>query len=128
MICYKPLGNNLIIKQHDKPEEISSSGLILNVKSELLHKKPDSGTVIAISDNLRKKEITIGDTVFFGKFSGTNFIFNDEKYIWISYNEIIGKYNPNEIKIIVKKSKDLEQIQREMEMNLNRIQDNKINA
>ena len=61
----KPIGERLLVKR-EEIEEKSSGGIIL---TEAYQEKPNQGEVKALGD---VTDVEIGDTVVFGKYSGSD--------------------------------------------------------
>ena len=92
---FQPLGDRIIIKPLE-PETKSKGGIVLpdNVKE-----KPQEGKVVAVGkgkvlDNgtVQKPEVKEGDTVLYGKYSGTEVTTKDgEEYLIMREEEILAK-------------------------------------
>ena len=68
----KPIGERLLVKR-DETEEKSSGGILLTHAHQ---ERPNMGEVRAIGDIT---EVAVGDTVVFGKYSGTDTIDVDDR-------------------------------------------------
>ena len=84
--------DKIIIKQTEV-EEVSSGGIIIAGRTE----KPLKGTVIAVGPGLHldtgeliKPTTEVGNTVLFGKQSGEEIEFEDEKFIVLREREIVA--------------------------------------
>ena len=75
----KPLGDRVLIKPAPA-EEKTASGIII---PDTAKEKPQKGEVIAIGN--RKKDepliVGVGDTVIYGKYSGTELAYEGEDYL-----------------------------------------------
>ncbi|MBD3791888.1 MAG: co-chaperone GroES [Campylobacterales bacterium] len=81
---FKPLGDRLLV---ERVEEVSTtaSGIIIpdNAKD-----KPSQGTVIAIGNDV--EEINVGDTIVFGKYSGTEITIDSKEYLIMEQSDALG--------------------------------------
>lgn len=92
MTTIKPLGDRVVVKA-EEAEEITSSGLYIPDSAK---EKPQRGTVISVGpgrvENGTKIEMTVkeGDTVLYGKYSGTEITLNSEEYLIMRESDILG--------------------------------------
>ncbi len=89
----KPLDDRLVVLPDD-PEEITGGGIVL---PDSAREKPQRGKVIATgpgklldSGKRGKMSVKRGDTVFYGKYSGTEVEVNDETYVMVRENDILA--------------------------------------
>jgi chaperonin GroES len=87
---FRPLGDRALIKRIEA-EETTASGIII---PDAAKEKAQTGTVIAVGPGKRSgngsslaMSINVGDTVYFGKYSGTE---TDDQHIIIREEEILG--------------------------------------
>jgi len=92
-IKIQPLGDRLIIKVAEA-KEIKKSGIII---PETAKEKPQEGEVVAVGKGrltpegkLIAMEIKAGDIVLYGKYSGTEIKINDEEYLIMREEDILG--------------------------------------
>ncbi len=92
-IKIQPLGDRLIVKAVE-PNEIKKSGIII---PETAKEKPQEGEVVAVGKGrltpegkLIAMEIKTGDIVLYGKYSGTEIKLNDEEYLIMREEDILG--------------------------------------
>lgn len=92
-IKIQPLGDRLIIKAVE-PKEIKKSGIII---PETAKEKPQEGLVVAVGKGkttedgkLIAMEVKTGDTVLYGKYSGTEIKINDEEYLIMREEDVLG--------------------------------------
>ena len=92
-IKIQPLGDRLIIKVAE-PKEIKKSGIIIPDSAK---EKPQEGEVVAVGKGrltpegkLIAMEIKTGDIVLYGKYSGTEIKLNDEEYLIMREEDILG--------------------------------------
>ena len=89
----KPLADRVIVKQQEA-EEKTKSGLYL---PDAAKEKPTKGKVIAVGpgrldDHGKRLEIGLraGDTVYYGKYSGTDVEIDGEKFVILRESDILG--------------------------------------
>ncbi|MDD6173628.1 MAG: co-chaperone GroES [Elusimicrobiaceae bacterium] len=89
----KPLGDRVIISPIE-PKEVVKGGIIIPDSAK---EKPMQGKVVAAGPGALNKEgarlpmdVKAGDTVLYGKYSGTEIKLDDEKYIIMHQDEILG--------------------------------------
>ena len=92
-INIKPLGDRVIISPIE-PKEVVKGGIIIPDSAK---EKPMQGKVVAAGPGaLNKKgerlpmDVKKGDVVLYGKYSGTEIKLDDEKYIIMHQEEILG--------------------------------------
>ncbi len=87
----KPISGtkNRIILKPAPAETKTASGLIIPDNAK---EKPQKGKIIAVGDDVKDESpiVKIGDTVIYGKFSGTELKWEGKKYLIMSENEIYG--------------------------------------
>ena len=89
----KPLADRVIVKQTEA-EEKTASGLYL---PDAAKEKPTKGKVIAAGpgkpdDKGKPMEVGVraGDTVYYGKYSGTDVEVDGEKFVILRETDILG--------------------------------------
>jgi len=89
----KPLQDRVIVKQSDA-EEKTKSGILLPDSAK---EKPTKGKVIAVGpgkldDNGKPMEIglRVSDTVYYGKYSGTEVEIDGTKYVILRESDVLG--------------------------------------
>lgn len=84
----KPLGDRVIIEPA-AAEEKTASGIII---PDTAKEKPQQGKVIAVGNGLPDEPLTVkkGDTVLYGKYSGTEVNINDKVYLMMRESDIFG--------------------------------------
>jgi len=92
-LTLKPLGARVVIKPLER-EEVTKSGIVL---PDTAREKPQEGTVVAVgpggSDkNGNKVEMTlkVGDRVLYQKYAGTEFKLDDEEYLVLAHDDVLG--------------------------------------
>lgn len=81
---FQPLGKRILVKRLDEASATKSGIIIVESAKE----KPSQGKVIAIGDKV--KNITCGEKVVFGQYTGNELVLDNEKYIIIDTNDIFG--------------------------------------
>ena len=89
----RPLADRVIVKQTEA-EEKTKSGIYL---PDAAKEKPTKGKVIAagpgkLDDKGKPMEIGVraGDTVYYGKYSGTDIEVDGEKFVILRESDILG--------------------------------------
>ena len=89
----RPLQDRVIVKQSEA-EEKTKSGILL---PDAAKEKPTKGKVIAVGpgkfdDNGKRMEIGVrnGDTVYYGKYSGTDIEVDGEKFVILRESDVLG--------------------------------------
>lgn len=81
---FKPLGKRVLVKRLEE-ENTTSSGIIIPDNAK---EKPSSGEVVAVSDEVT--ELSCGNKVVFGKYSGNEISLGAEKYLVMNVEDIFG--------------------------------------
>ncbi len=89
----RPLQDRVIVKRMEE-ETTSAGGIVL---PDSATEKPIRGEVIAVgpgktldSGEKRPLEVNVGDTVLFGKYSGTEVKLDDEELLVMREEDIMG--------------------------------------
>lgn len=92
MVKIKPLGNRIVVQR--SKAQTSKGGILL---PDTAQEKPREGEVIAVgpgkindSGKLETLEIAAGNRVLFGPYAGTEVKHNDEEYLILSEDDILG--------------------------------------
>ncbi len=84
----QPLNENVLLDiTEDNGVQTTASGIII---PDTAKEKPQYAKVIAIG-NIENPGIAIGDTVFYKKFSGTEFDFEGKQYLMVLYADLLAK-------------------------------------
>lgn len=81
---FKPLGKRVLVKRLEE-ENMTSSGIIIPDNAK---EKPSKGEVVAVSSEVT--ELSCGNTVVFGKYSGNEISLDGVKYLVIDTDDIFG--------------------------------------
>ena len=87
-INIKPLADRVLVKPLPA-EKMTASGLIIPDSAK---EKQQKGTVIAIGKGLKDEPMTVkvGDTVLFGKYSGTELVVDSTEYLIMRESDILA--------------------------------------
>ena len=87
-INIKPLADRVIIKVSEA-ETKTASGIII---PENAQEKPQKGTVVAVGKGTKENPMTVkvGDTVLYGKYSGTELKFEGKDYMIMRESDILA--------------------------------------
>lgn len=81
---FQPLGNRVLLERQEEATK-TASGIIIPDNAK---EKPSQGSVVAISDEV--ENIKVGDSVVFGKYSGTELTLEAKTYLVIEIDDILG--------------------------------------
>ena len=89
----RPLADRVIVKQSEA-EEKTKTGIVL---PDTAKEKPTKGKVIAagpgkLDDNGKPMVLSVkaGDTVYYGKYAGTEITVDGDKFVILRESEILG--------------------------------------
>lgn len=89
----KPLADRVIVRQSEA-EEKTPSGIVL---PDTAKEKPTKGKVVAVGpgkfdEKGKRMELGVreGDTVYYGKYSGTDVEINGEKFVILRESDVLG--------------------------------------
>jgi chaperonin GroES len=89
----RPLHDRVLIRRIDEQEQLRSGIIIPDTAKE----KPQRGEVIAVGEGKFVKDgtrqpldVKEGDRVLFGKYSGSDVIIDDEEYLIMREDDILG--------------------------------------
>ena len=97
MTMIKPLSDRVVVRA-EEAEVMTSSGLYIPDSAK---EKPQRGTVVSVGpgkvENGTKIEMTVkeGDTVLYGKYSGTEITLDSEEYLIMRESDILGIIDEN---------------------------------
>jgi chaperonin GroES len=83
----QPINQHVLLELGKQKEEKTASGIII---PDTAKEKPQFAKVVALS-GIENPEISVGDTVFYKDFSGTEIEFNGKKYLMMPYADILGR-------------------------------------
>jgi chaperonin GroES len=89
----RPLHDRILIKRIEEKESVKGGIIIPDTAKE----KPQEGEVVAVGNGKKTDEGKIipldvkkGDRILFGKYSGTEIKIEDEEYLIIREEEVLG--------------------------------------
>jgi chaperonin GroES len=92
-ISFRPLHDRVVVRRI-KAEEKTKGGIII---PDTVKEKPQEGEVIAVGPGGRdeagkviKPDVTTGDRVLFGKWSGTEVVIDGEELLIMKESDIMG--------------------------------------
>ena len=92
-IKIQPLGDRVIVKPLE-PKEVRKGGIII---PDTVKEKPQEGEIVAAGKGkttddgkLIAMELKVGDKVLYGKYSGTEIKINDEDYLIMREEDVLG--------------------------------------
>ena len=85
---FRPLHDRVLIKVLDS-EEKTAGGIII---PDTAKEKPQKGVVVAVGSGTKDNPITVkvGDTVLYGKYSGTELKFESNDYLIMRESDILA--------------------------------------
>ena len=90
---FKPLRDRVFVK-YSTEEEMTAGGLYI---PDAAKEKPQKGTVVAVGPgtvtkdgNRQPMEVKVGDTILFDKYSGSKIKIDDEEYLIVREEDILG--------------------------------------
>ena len=98
----KPLHDRVLVKRLDSPEEDIRGGIVI---PETAKEKPQEGEVIAVGDGkvadsgqVIPMAVNPGDRILFGKYSGSEVKIEDEEYMIMREDEVLGILTGKKVK------------------------------
>lgn len=87
-VNFKPNEDRILVEPA-AAEEKTSGGIII---PDTAKEKPQLGTVVAVGPGKKDEPITVkvGDTVFYGKYSGTEISIEGSDYLIMRNSDILG--------------------------------------
>ena len=89
----RPLHDRILIKRIDEKESVKGGIIIPDTAKE----KPQEAEVVAVGNGKKTEEgkvipldVKKGDRILFGKYSGTEIKIQDEEYLIIREDEVLG--------------------------------------
>jgi len=81
---FKPLGDRVLVERVEETNT-TASGIIIPDNAK---EKPSEAKVIAVSSEV--EDVKVGDTVVFGKYSGTELVLEGKDYLVLDTSDILG--------------------------------------
>lgn len=84
---FKPLGKRILVERLEEDTK-TSSGIIIPDNAK---EKPLMGKVVAVSKHVEEaKCVSVGQTVVFGKFKGSEVKLEGKEYIVLDIEDVLG--------------------------------------
>ena len=90
----RPLHDRILVERLDEAEQQSSGGIIIPDSAK---EKPQQGKVVAAGNGKKKDDgtvvpldVTVGDTILFGKYSGNEVTVDDNEYLIMREDEALA--------------------------------------
>ena len=83
---FQPLANRVLV-QREEEVTTTASGIIIPDNAK---EKPLEGKVLAVGPDAKDEGINEGDTVVFGKYSGSEIVLNGKEYLILNSDDILG--------------------------------------
>ena len=87
-VSFKPNEDRVLVEPA-AAEQKTASGIII---PDTAKEKPQKGKVIAVGEGLKDKPVTVkvGDSVLYGKYSGTEINIEGKEYLIMRSSDILG--------------------------------------
>ncbi|MBQ3833921.1 MAG: co-chaperone GroES [Elusimicrobia bacterium] len=89
----RPLGDRILVKA-EEPKEKKIGGIII---PDTAKEKPQEGTVVAVGNGKMGKDgkvipmdVKVGDKVLYGKYSGNEVKIDNEAFLIMSQDDVLG--------------------------------------
>jgi chaperonin GroES len=83
---FKPLGERALVKMVER-EETTASGIVL---PDTAKEKPQMAEVISVGEFENGVKVSEGDVIVFAKYSGTEIRLDNEDYLILDADDILG--------------------------------------
>jgi len=92
-VIFRPLHDRILIKRIEEKETVKGGIIIPDSAKE----KPQEGEVVAVGGGKKEKDgrvvpldVKAGDRILFGKYSGTDIKIDNEEYLILKEEEVLG--------------------------------------
>src|ERR1700740_1176483 len=92
-VSVTPLHDRILVKRIEEKETVKGGIIVPDTAKE----KPQEGEVIAVGAGKRHEgtriplDVEVGDRILFGKYSGTEIKIEDEEYLILREDDVLGK-------------------------------------
>ncbi|MDE0108219.1 MAG: co-chaperone GroES [Bryobacterales bacterium] len=90
----RPLHDRILVERLEESEQQSSGGIIIPDSAK---EKPQQGKVVAVGNGKKKDDgtvvpldVSVGDTILFGKYSGNEVNVDDNEYLIMREDEALA--------------------------------------
>ena len=94
-MAIQPLGDRILVERLDEDEQTTSGGIII---PDTAKEKPQEGKIVAagpgrLTDdgNRVPMELSVGDTVVYSKYAGTEYKVGDIEYLVLREDDVLFK-------------------------------------
>ena len=93
-VSVTPLHDRILVKRIEEKETVKGGIIVPDTAKE----KPQEGEVIAVGAGKLHEgkriplDVEVGDRILFGKYSGTEIKIEDEDYLILREEDVLGKY------------------------------------
>src|SRR5580700_6187207 len=91
---FRPLHDRILIKRVEDQQQTAKGGIII---PDTAKEKPQEGEVVAVGSGKREKDgqvvpldVKAGDRILFGKFSGAEIKMDNQEYLILREEEVLG--------------------------------------
>jgi chaperonin GroES len=92
-MTFRPLHDRVLIERVEEKESVKGGIVIPDTAKE----KPQEGQVVAVGSGKKEKggkviplDVKVGDRILFGKYSGTEIKLDNEDYLILREEEVLG--------------------------------------
>jgi len=92
-MTFRPLHDRILIERVEEKESVKGGIVIPDTAKE----KPQEGQVVAVGSGKKEKDgkvipldVKVGDRILLGKYSGTEIRIDDEDYLILREEEVLG--------------------------------------
>jgi chaperonin GroES len=92
-MTFRPLHDRILVERVEEKESVKGGIVIPDTAKE----KPQEGQVVAVGSGKKEKngsviplDVKVGDRILFGKYSGTEIKIDDEDYLILREEEVLG--------------------------------------
>ena len=92
-VTVRPLYDRILVRRIEEKESVKGGIIIPDTAKE----KPQEGEVIAVGNGRKTEEgtvipldVKVGDRILFGKYSGTDIRIEDEEFLILREEEVLG--------------------------------------
>jgi chaperonin GroES len=93
-VSLRPLHDRVLVERLDEDDSTTSGGIIIPDSAK---EKPQQGKVVAVGNGKKKDDGTVvaldvkaGDTILFGKYSGSDVKVDDNEYLIMREDEVLA--------------------------------------
>lgn len=93
-IKVRPLHDRILVRRIEEEGEVKKGGIII---PDTAKEKPQEGEVVAVGEGRRldsgerqPMDVTVGDLILFGKYSGTDVNIGDDEYLILREEDVLA--------------------------------------